>query len=395
MRHRNFRLFYGGHLLSLTGAWLQVTALGWLVLELTDSPFWLGVVNAATSLPILLLSLFAGVMADRYDKRKILLIAQGIACVQAVILTTLTYLGLVNVAAITVLAIVLGVSNSFEIPTRQSFFVELVGPRDLSNAIALNSVAFNATRMVVPAIAGVMIGVVGVAACFFGNAVSYLGAFGGLLAIRRPPPVIEPPASSTWRNIREGLEWIRDDAVARNAVLYVASASILIFPFTMLLPVFARDLLRIGPAGLGWLYSATGAGALIGGLTMATIANYIARGRLLVIAATGFAVFVGLFALATPVWLALLFLGAAGFCMIMASASANSLVQARVPDALRGRVMSVYVVMFLGMTPVGSLIAGTAARFFNARISLAGGAVVMLMVLATVIGRSTALREAE
>jgi len=371
-----------------------VTALGWLVLELTDSPFWLGVVNASTSLPILLLSLFAGVMADRYDKRKILLIAQGIACAQALILATLTYFGLITVSAIVVLAIVLGIANSFEIPTRQSFFVELVGPRDLTNAIALNSVAFNATRMVVPAIAGILIGTAGVAACFFGNSISYLGSFAGLLAIRRPRPVIEPATTSTWRNIREGLDWIRGDPVARNAVLYIAMASILIFPFTMLLPVFARDLLQIGPRGLGWLYSATGAGALLGGLTMATTVNRFARGRILLVAGTGFAIFVGLFALATPVWLALLFLCAAGFCMIMSSASANSLVQARVPDSLRGRVMSVYVVMFLGMTPVGSLIAGSAARIFNARISLAGGAVAMLIVLASAIWRSSALREA-
>ncbi len=392
-RHRNYRLFYGGHLLSLVGGWMQITALGWLVLELTDSPFWLGVVNAGASFPILVFSLFAGVLADRYDKRKILLLAQSVAFVQALILAILTHTGMITVASIVFLVSVLGVANSFEIPTRQSFFVELVGAKDLSNAIALNSVAFNATRMVVPAIAGILIGTVGIAACFYGNAVSFLASIGGLLAIRRPAPEVVPVTASTWRNIREGLDWLRGDRVARSAMLYIAAASILVFPFSMLLPVFARDLLRIGPVGLGWLYSASGAGALIGGLTLASMVDRFPRGRLLLSAGTGFALFVGGFALSTSVIAALICLMLAGFCMILSTATANSLVQSLVPDALRGRVMSVYVVMFLGLTPIGSLIAGTAARLLNPRVSLASGAVAMLIVLGAVLWRSSDLRQ--
>jgi MFS family permease len=352
------------------------------------------VVNASTSLPILFFSVFAGVIADRHDKRRILLIAQGVAGGQALALGLLTHFGLISLSPLIVLAMMLGMANAFEVPTRQSFFAELVGPRDLSNAIALNSVAFNGTRMIAPAIAGPLIEVAGVAACFYGNAVSYIASFFGLLAIRREPPVIEPRTESTWSDIREGFAWILGDGVARIVVLFIASASILIFPYSMLLPVFARDLLQIGPRGLGWLYSATGAGALLGGLVMATAANRFPRGRLLLLAGTGFTGFVGLFAIATPVWLALVFLCAAGFCMILSTASANSLLQSRVPDALRGRVMAVYVVMFLGMGPVGSVLAGTAARLFDARIALGSGALVMLTLIATVMRRSGALRKA-
>jgi predicted MFS family arabinose efflux permease len=393
LRHRNYRYFYGGHLLSLVGGWMQITAMGWLVLELTDSAFWLGVVNAGASFPILIFSLFAGVLADRYDKRRILIVAQSVAFVQALILAVLTHTGLITVASIVFLVSVLGVANSFEIPTRQSFFVELVGQRDLSNAIALNSVAFNATRMVVPAIAGIVIAAVGVAACFYGNAISFLASIAGLLAIRRPAPEIMPATTSTWRNIREGLDWLRGDRVARTALLYSAAASVLVFPFSMLLPVFARDLLRIGPQGLGWLYSASGAGALLGGLTLASMVGRFPRGRLLLTAGTGFTLFVGMFALSTSVPAAIASLALAGFCMILSTATANSLVQSVVPDGLRGRVMSVYVVMFLGLTPIGSLVAGTAARLLNPRVSLASSAVAMLVVLGAVLWRSSDLRQ--
>jgi MFS family permease len=393
LRHRNFRYFYAGHLLSLSGTWLQITAIGWLVLELTNSPFWLGVVNAGSSFPILVFSLFAGVLADRFDKRKILLISQGVAFVQALALAVLTHAGMVTIPTIVLLVSLLGVASAFEIPTRQSFFIELVGQKDLSNAIALNSAAFNATRMVGPAVAGALIGTVGIAACFYGNAASFLAAIVGLLAIRRPRPVVLPQTVSTWQNIREGVVWIWRQDVARGIVLFVAAASVFALPFTMLLPVFARDLLQVGPQGLGWLFSATGTGALIGGLGLASMADRFPRGRLLLVSATGFAIFVGAFALSPSFFVALSLLGLAGFCMILSTATANSLLQSLVPDALRGRVMSVYVVMFLGLTPVGSLLAGTLAGFFGARATLAAGAATLLIVLVAGLWRSPRLRD--
>ena len=368
--------------------WLQITALGWLVLELTDSEFWLGVVNAGTSLPILLFSLYAGVIADRLDKRSILIVAQCVAFLQALALAVLTHLELINIGWILLIVFVLGTANAFEIPTRQSFFVELVGERDLTNAIALNSSAFNATRMVGPAVAGALISAVGIAACFYGNAASYFAVVIGLLMIKRPRPERVPRTVSTRDNIREGFSWIWNHEVARPVVFFVAAAAVFLLPFTMLLPVFARDLLEVGPRGLGWLFSATGAGALTGGLTLATLADRLPRGRLLLISGTAFGLFVGAFALSPSFLLSLVLLAGVGFFMIMSSATANSLLQSLVPNQLRGRVMSVYVVMYLGMTPIGSLLTGIFARIIGARLTLAAGAVILVTLLAAGLWRS-------
>lgn len=392
LRHRNFRLFYVGHLLSLSGTWLQITALGWLVLELTDSEFWLGVVNAGTSLPILLFSLYAGTIADRLDKRSILIAAQSVAFVQALLLAVLTHLDLISIGWIVVLVLTLGTANAFEIPTRQSFFIELVGEKDLTSAIALNSSAFNGTRMIGPAVAGALIGAVGVAACFYGNALSYLGVLAGLFAIRRPPPERIPRTVSAWANMQEGFSWIWHHSIARNIVLFIAAASVLVFPYTMLLPVFARDLLAVGPEGLGWLFSASGAGALVGGLALASITERVPRGKLLLVAGTAFTLLVGGFALSRSFLLSLALLAGAGFAMILSTATANSLLQTLVPNGIRGRVMSVYVVMFLGVTPVGYLQAGSIAGVLGARVALAMGAAVMLLVLVSSAWRSS-LRE--
>jgi MFS family permease len=392
-RHRNFRLFYIGHLLSLSGTWLQVTALGWLVLDLTDSELWLGVVNASTSAPILVFSLYAGVLADRRDKRSILIAAQWVAFAQALALGVLTHLGMISIGWIVVLALTLGIANAFEIPTRQSFFVELVGEKDLTNAIALNSSAFNATRMVGPAVAGALIGAVGVAACFYSNALSYFAVIVGLLMIRRVPPVVVPRRLSAMTEIREGFAWIRQQPVARTVVVFMSLASVLVFPFTMLLPVFARDILEVGPQGLGLLFSATGGGALVAGISLASMSEKLPRGRLLLISATAFCFFVSGFAISRYFLLSVAFLACAGFCMILCTATANSLLQVLVPNELRGRVMSVYIVMFLGVTPVGYLQAGALARAFGATPALVGASAVLLTILVTRLWRMQILRE--
>ncbi len=392
LRHRNFRLFYGGHLLSLGGTWLQITAIGWLVLDLTDSEVWLGIVNAATSVPILLFSLYAGFVADRIDKRKILIVAQSVAFTQALTLAILSYLEIVSVGWILLLALVLGAANAFEIPTRQSFFVELVGPRDLTNAIALNSSAFNAMRMIGPVFAGVTIGAVGVAACFALNAVSYLAVVGGLVAIRRPAQPRRTDRVSAVAQIGEGIRWIAENPSARLVVTYMAVASIFVFPYTMLLPVFARDILQVGPQGLGWLYSATGAGALTAGLSITFLTHRFSRGTLLMGAGAGMSLMVAGFALSPFFFLSLVFLAGAGFFMILTSASANSQIQLLVTNEMRGRVMSVYVVLFLGVTPAGYLLSGTLAGMIGARRSLAIGAAVFLTGLIVTSLRSPAFR---
>jgi MFS family permease len=393
LRHRNFRLFYTGQILSLIGTWMQSTAQGWLVLELTDSEFLLGLTTAAGSMPILIFALYAGEVADRKDKRVIILAAQVAALVFALTLAIMTGTGVITIEWILVLVFMIGIASAFEVPTRQSFFVELVGKRDLTNAIALNSSAFNLTRVVGPAIAGVLIGTVGIAACFYINAVSYLFVIAGLLAIRRPPFEPVPRTASTIENLREGVTFIWRDPLARTLVGLVAASSILAMPYAMLLPVFARDILMVGAGGLGWMLSASGAGALAGGIALAAAAGRVRRGRVLLTTSIAFSVFVGAFSLSRSFPLSLVLLAAAGFCLIPFAATVNALLQTAVPDRLRGRVMGVYVFMFLGMTPVGSLQAGTLARWLGAPAALTVGAALLLLVVLTAWIRVKELRE--
>jgi MFS family permease len=395
LRHRNFRLFWLGQLLSLTGTWMQSTAQGWLVLELTDSEFFLGLVNAAQSLPVLLLTLYAGVVADRMDKRRIILVAQAAAMLIAFSMAVLTDFGWITVQWIVLLVFLLGVANAFEIPTRQSFFVDLVGKADLTNAIALNSSAFNLTRIIGPALAGFLIGHISIASAFYLNAVSYLAVITGLLMISVPPFRRPPRTASTWSNLREGFAWLRANPLPRTLVGLIAAVSILAFPYVMLLPVFARDVLGVGAPGLGALLSASGAGALAGGLFLVAIGHRVRRGLLLLGASVCFALLVIAFALSRSFVLSLLLLAGVGFMMLLNNTITNALLQSLVPDRLRGRVMAVYVFMFLGMAPVGSLQAGTLAQWIGAPLALTLGGLVLLLVIVLVWWRVPALRNIE
>jgi MFS family permease len=375
------------------GTWMQSTAQGWLVLELTDSELLLGLVTAAGSLPILLFTLYAGVIADRRDKRDIILAAQCASLVLALALAVLTGTGTITIGWILGLVFLLGIANAFEIPTRQSFFVELVGKEDLTNAIALNSSAFNLTRVVGPALAGLVIGTAGIAACFFANAVSYLAVIAGLLAMRPRPARRSPVAESLRENMGEGLRFIWGQKLTSALVGLVAIASIFGFPYAMLLPVFARDVLHVGAPGLGWLLSATGAGALVGGITVAVIAGRVRRGPLLLASAAGFAVLIGAFSFSRSLPLSLALLAGAGFSVIPFTATVNALLQSLVPDELRGRVMGVYVFMFLGMTPLGSLQAGAMARWLGAPAALSVSAAIFLCAITFAATRVPELRE--
>lgn len=384
LRHRNFRLFYAGQMLSLAGSWMQTTAQGWLVLELTDSELLLGLVTAAGAAPVLLFTLYAGVVADRMDKRRILLAAQAAALVMALVLGVLTGTGHVTVGWLLVLVFLAGTASAFEVPTRQSFFVELVGKEDLTNAIALNSSAFNLTRIIGPAVAGWVIGAVGIAACFYANAVSFVFVLAGLVAIRLPPFQRPERTASTLENLREGLAFIRGDRLVRTLVWTIAAMSILAFPYSMLLPVFARDVLGVGATGLGWLLSASGAGALAGGIALALFGGRVRRGPLLLGSSTAFAIFLAGFALSRSFALSLVLLAGAGFTVILNNATVNALLQSLVPNQLRGRVMSVYVFMFLGMAPLGSLQAGALAGVVGAPVAVALGAGALLVVVVCV-----------
>jgi MFS family permease len=395
LRHRNFRIFWFGQLLSLTGTWMQSTAQGWLVLELTDSEFLLGLTTAAASLPVLLFTLYAGVVADRMDKRRIIVVAQAAAMVIALAMALLTDLGHITFGWILLLVLLLGTANAFEIPTRQSFFVDLVGKQDLTNAIALNSAAFNLTRILGPATAGFLIGSVGIAAAFYLNAASYLAVIAGLLLIRLPPFQRPQRVQTVLENMREGFGWIHANRLPSTLVGLIAASSVLAFPYVMLLPVFARDILQVGAPGLGALLSASGAGALAGGIALAAIGSRVRRGPLLLGASLVFAASVAAFALSSSFTLSMVLLAVAGFAMILNNATVNALLQSLVPDELRGRVMSVYVFMFLGMAPLGSLQAGALARWLGAPAALAIGAVALIAVIAAVWWRVPELRNVE
>ncbi len=392
LRHRDFRIFYWGQIISLTGTWMQSTAQGWLVLELTDSELMLGIVTATASLPVLLFTLYAGVLADRADKRTIILVAQCASLVLALILAILTDTRAITIGWILLLVFLLGTANAFEIPTRQSFFVDLVGKTDLTNAIALNSSAFNLTRIIGPAIAGILIGAVGIAASFYLNALSYVAVIIGLLMIKRPKAPPAPRDASTLEKLREGLAFISDDRLARTLVLMVAATSIFALPYAMLLPVFARDVLGVGATGLGLMLSASGAGALAGGIALAATARAARRGPVLLASAAIFCLMVGGFTFSRSFPLSLVLLAGAGFSLIPFTASVNALLQSIVPDGLRGRVMSVYVFMFLGMTPIGSLQAGFLARWIGAPHAVALSVSLLLIVVGVVALRVPELR---
>jgi MFS family permease len=351
-------------------------------------------VTATASLPVLLFTLYAGVVADRADKRLIILLAQIAACVLALTLAIMTHAGIITIAWLLLLVFLLGTANAFEIPTRQSFFVDLVGKRDLTNAIALNSSAFNLTRIIGPAIAGVLIGVAGIAASFYINALSYLAVIAGLLMIRTRAIPAAPSSTSTLEKLREGFAFIAGDRLARTLVLLVAAASILALPYAMLLPVFARDILQVGASGLGVMLSASGAGALVGGIALAAGSRRARRGPLLLVSAAVFCTMVAGFSQSRSLPLSLVLLAGAGFSLIPFTASANALLQTIVPDELRGRVMGVYVFMFLGMTPAGSLQAGFLAARLGAPFALTITAAALLLTILLVAWRVPEIRRA-
>ncbi|HET7463327.1 MAG TPA: MFS transporter [Longimicrobium sp.] len=394
LRHRNFQLFYAGQLLSLVGTWMQSTAQGWLVLDLTNSELLLGVVTAVASVPTVLFSLYAGALADRADKRRIIMAANAASLVLALLLAVLTHTRTVTYPAVLAIAFALGTANAFEIPTRQSFFVELVGRDDLPNAIALNSAQFNATRIVGPAVAGWLIGTAGTAACFYANAASYLFVLAGLRAMRLPVFRRPERRAGTLETIREGLAYIRSDRLSRTLVCLIAVFSVLGFPYVMLMPVFARDILRVGAHGLGWLLAATGAGALAGGIALAAAGERIPRGRIMLGASLGFCAAVFAFAGSRSFPLSLALLALVGFTMVLNNATVNALLQSTVPDHLRGRVMSVYVFMFVGTAPVGALQAGALSKALDAPTALQIGAAVLAVVVIAVAWRVPELARA-
>jgi MFS family permease len=393
LTHRNFRLFFFGQGVSLIGTWMQSLALGWLVLELTNSPFAVGLNAGLRATGVLLFTLYAGVVADRVDKRRLIVLTQALQMVEALALALLVWTHLVAVWQVMVLAAFVGVVNAFDIPTRQSFIVELVGKEDLMNAIALNSSAFNAARVVGPAVAGALIGIAGVGLCFFLNGISYLAVIAGLLAMRLPAFERRPRTGTTWTGFREVLVFLRQDRRVATLVILTAVLSVLGFPFLVMMPVFARDVLHVGAAGFGALTAAVGIGAMFGALAIAINTTRIrSAGRLLLAGGAAFGLLLVLFALSRSFVQSLLLLGLTGCAMIVSNALTNTMIQTLVPDELRGRVMGFYSFMFVGMSPLGAFQAGAVAERFGAPWAVGAGGALCAVAVVLAAWRVPALR---
>jgi MFS family permease len=382
LAHRNFRLFLFGQTVSLTGTWMQSVAQGWLVLQLTNSPFYLGLVSALGSLGVLLFTLYAGVIADRTDKRRTVLITQTLQMLQAFALAALVWSGHVTTGSVMILAAFLGVVAAFDIPTRQSFIVEMVGKEDLMNAIALNTSVFNLTRVLGPVMAGFLIGSKGVAVCFFLNGLSYLAVIASLMAMRLPPWTRHVTVGSAWQGFREVVAFLRSDRRVSTLVVLTAIISIFGFPFLLLMPVFARDVLRVGARGYGVLSAAVGLGAVAGALAVAVLGQRIRKGRTLVVAGTTFGLLLTVFASSRVFPLSLAVLVLVGASMIVNNALTNTLLQTLVPDHMRGRVMGFYSFMFVGMAPLGAFQAGVFAERFGAPAAVIMGGVISALAVA-------------
>jgi MFS family permease len=376
--HRNFRLFWIGQTVSLIGTWMQQVGQGWLALELSNSAFVVGVVAAAGSLPILLFSLYAGVIVDRRDKLRLVTIAQVLLSIEAAALWWLVWSGHITIPALLILALIQGLIGSVEIPARQSLIVDLVGREDVVDAIALNSGGFNLARIVGPSIAAAVIAGAGLAWCFGINALSYIAVIACLAAIRLPKFVPAETIGAAREGFQEGIAYIRSRRDVTGIMGLIAVYSIFGLQYLTMMPVIARDVLHTDASGYGLLVTLVGVGAVSGALALAALSSRIRRGKLFMWSAYSFAALLVVFSFVRVAAIAGLLLVFIGLTMMINGALANGMLQQIVPDELRGRVMAAYVFVYVGFSPIGSLIAGGVARAVNVQVAIGGGAAIML-----------------
>jgi MFS family permease len=375
LHYRNYRLFFIGNGISLIGTWIQQIAMSWLVYRLTGSPLLLGVIAFAGLFPGLFLAPLAGVLSDRLNLRHILLATQILAMLQALVLAFLVIAGAAAVWHIIFLSVLLGLISSFDIPARQSFVVEVIGRReDLGSAIALNSALFNGARLVGPSLAGVMIALMGEGMCFLLNALSYLAPIATLFLMEIEHVPKAGSNADLVRGLKDGFRYAFGFLPVRSLLLIIALVSLAGMPYTVLMPVFAKDIFLGGPHTLGFLTAASGAGALIGALYLASRRTVLGMGRLIPLAAGIFGGGLVLFSLSRTLWLSLFLLLIVGFGMMVQLALSNTILQTVVEDDMRGRVMSIFTMSFMGTAPLGSLLAGGLADWIGApRTLMAGG----------------------
>jgi MFS family permease len=380
LRYRNYRLFFAGQCISLIGTWMQQIALSWLVYRLTHSVFLLGMVGFVSQFPTFLFAPFAGVLSDRWNRHHILIFTQSMSMLLAMTLAVLVLTEAIAVWHILLLTLFLGCVNALDIPTRQSFVIYMIDQReDLGNAIALNSAMFNGARFLGPSVAGLLIAAVGEGICFLLNGLSYLAVIAALLAMKLSPVHSESIKANMLHDFKEGLAYTFGSQPIRSILLLLALTSFMGVPYAVLMPAFARDILHGGPHTLGFLMSATGAGALFGAVYLASRRSIIGLGKIIPITAGIFGMGLIGFSLSRILWLSLLLMFIAGFGIMVQVASSNTLLQTIVDDNMRGRVMSFFAVSFMGMAPFGSLLAGSLAGMMGVANTLMLGGICCVM----------------
>ena len=377
LRHRNYRLFFGGQGISLIGTWMTRVATAWLVYRLTGSAFLLGLVSFASQIPILLLGPFAGVWVDRLNRHRVLVVTQILSMLQSFALAGLALAGIITVTEIILLNLFQGAVNAFDMPARQAFVIEMVGdPEDLGNAIALNSSLVNGARLIGPSVAGLIIAAVGEGYCFLIDGFSYMAVIASLLAMVVTARTAERRRAGVISELREGWNYVVGFRPIWSILLLLALISLVGMPYTALMPIFAGRILHGGAHTLGFLMAASGVGALSGAVSLAARRSVLGLGRVIPLTAAGFGASLIAFAASRQLWLSLLFLVVTGFSFMQEMASSNTILQTIVEDRKRGRVMSFYSMAFQGVAPFGSLIAGAAASRIGAPHTLMIGGII-------------------
>jgi MFS family permease len=370
LQHRNFQLFIAGQLISLIGTWMQNMAQLWLVYQLTHSAALLGVFGFASQVPMLFLSSLGGYVGDRFDRHRGVIVTQTISMILAFVLAGLTLTNLIGKWELIVIAFLVGIVNAFDVPIRQAFFVQMVGKEDLPNAIALNSSIFNGARAVGPAIAGLAIVWVGPGWCFFLNGLSFVAVIVALLMMRIEPREIKPSTDSPLRSIVQGFRFAMSDLPVRSTLLLLSTLSLFGLQYAVFMPIYAQDILKGDARTLGLLMSSAGVGAVIGALHFAARTHYKGLARWIAATSTTCAICLIIFSQAKNLGLCVVVLFVVGFAATSQMAATNTLIQNRVPDELRSRVMAVYATMFMGVQPIGALIAGGAAKHIGPQNTL-------------------------
>lgn len=386
LRHRNYRLFWFGQCISLIGTWMQNIAQSWLVLEVTKSAFWLGVVNAVQFLPMLFFSLYAGALIDRFPKKKVLIFTQTSLAVLALILAADVYFGTVVLWHVIVLAGALGIINTLDMPSRQSFMVELVGKKDLMNAIVLNSSIFNAARVIGPSIGGIAIAKFGMAICFFLNAVSFIPVIIGIILIRLEETKESQPRSGdgTFSEIMSGLKYVLNTKGILAVMILLAVVNVFTLNFNVIVPLYAKDVFNAGAGGFGFLMAANGIGALMASAVLAVQSKKDPKMQTLIISSIALSIFEISLSILRGHYSAYVLLVIMGVSSITFMTTANTIVQTQSPNHLRGRIMSIYTLIFGGLTPIGSFLTGSLAHVFGAPLALgieAASCLLLILIL--------------